>query len=89
MLDGKFTSELLQATNEDNHDWRVQFCERFQHKVHENEFMSRIVWSDEAIFTPHGTMNHSNSVYWAPENPHIHVGKSQFIRIDVDCRTGI
>jgi hypothetical protein len=42
---------LLRAMNEEDSYVRVQFCEWFQHKVHEDEeFMSKIVWSDEATF---------------------------------------
>jgi hypothetical protein len=50
--------------------------ELFQHKVHEDEKLVRkIVWSDEATFKLNGTVNCHKYVYWAPENPHIHVEK--------------
>lgn len=65
---------LLHAMNQDNPHRRVQFCELFQHKVHEDEkFMSRTVWFAEATFKLNGTVNHHNYVYWAPENPYIYV----------------
>jgi hypothetical protein len=62
--------------NEDDPDRRAQFYERFQHKVHEDEFLGKIVWFDEAAFKLIGTVNHHNCVYWAPENPHIHADKA-------------
>ena len=34
-----------------------------------------MVWSDEAQFKLNGTVNRHNCVYWAPENPHVHVEK--------------
>jgi hypothetical protein len=55
---------------------REQFRERFQYKVHDaEEFMSKTVWSDEAIFKLNGTVNYHNCVYWAPEYPHIPLAK--------------
>jgi len=44
--------------------------------VRENEeFVGKIVWSDESQFKLSGTVNLRNCVYWAPENPHVHVEK--------------
>ena len=55
----------------------MQFCEWFQQIVNEDEeFVTKIVWSDEAQFKLNGTVNRHNCVYWAPENLHIHVGKA-------------
>jgi len=52
----------------------MQFCEWFQQMVNEDEeFVTKIVWSDEAQFKLNGTVNRHNCVYWAPENLHIHV----------------
>jgi hypothetical protein len=42
----------------------LDFYEWFQHKVHKDEeFVSRIVWSDEAAFKLSGTTNRHNDVY--------------------------
>jgi hypothetical protein len=42
----------------------MQFYEWFQHEVHEDEeFMSKVVWSDEAIFKLNITANRHNYVY--------------------------
>jgi len=55
----------------------MQFCEWFQKMVNEDEeFVTKIVWSDEAQFKLNGTMNRRNCVYWAPENLHVHIGKA-------------
>jgi len=71
-----FIPRLLHALNEDNPDQRVQYCEWFQNMVREDEeFMRKMVWSDEAQFKLNGTVNQHNCVYWAPENPHVHVEK--------------
>jgi hypothetical protein len=62
--------------NEDEPDRRAQFCEWFQHNVHKDEFLSKIVWPDEATFNLNDTVNYHNCVYWAPENSHIRVDKA-------------
>jgi len=67
---------LLHALNEDDPDRRVQYCEWFQNMKRENEeFVGKMVWSDQAQFKLNGTGNQHNCVYWAPENPHIHIEK--------------
>jgi len=54
----------------------MQFCEWFQQMVDEDdEFVTKIVWSDEAQFKLNETVNRHNCVYWAPENLHVRVGK--------------
>jgi hypothetical protein len=71
-----YIPRLLHIVNEDDPDRRVQFCEWFQHKVHEDEeFLSKIVWSGEATFKLNGTVILHSCMYWAPGNPHIHVDK--------------
>jgi len=55
----------------------MQFCVWFQQKVNEDEeFVTKIVWSDEDQFKLNGTVNRHNCVYWVPENLHVHVGKA-------------
>jgi hypothetical protein len=45
-------------------DQTLDFCEWFQQKVHKDEeFVSRIVWSDEAAFKLNGTTDRHNDVY--------------------------
>ena len=67
----------MHATNDDDPYRRMQFCEWFQQMVNEDEeFVTKIVWSDEAQLKLNGTVNRHNCVYWAPENLHINVGKA-------------
>ena len=55
----------------------MQFCEWFQQMVNvDEEFVTKIVWSDEDQFKLNGTVNRHNCVYWAPENLQVHVGKA-------------
>lgn len=35
-----------------------------------NFFPDRILWTDEATFTPNGVFNSRNHLFWAEENPH-------------------
>jgi len=56
----------------------MQFCEWFQQMVNEAEdFVTKIVWSDEVQFKLNGSVNrhNCNCVYWVPENLHVRVGK--------------
>ena len=72
-----YIARLLHAINDDDPDRRIQFCEWFQQMVNEaEEFVTKIVWSDEAQFNLNGTVNRHNCVYWAPENLHVHVDKA-------------
>lgn len=63
----KLVHELL----EDDFDRRVQFCEQILeiHNQHLN-FITNIIFSDEATFTLNGHVNRQNCRYWATENPH-------------------
>jgi len=72
-----YVPRLLHAINEDDPDLQMQFFEWFQRTVNEDEeFVTKIVWSDEAQFKLNGTVNRHNCVYWAPENLHVRVGKA-------------
>ncbi|XP_053434088.1 uncharacterized protein LOC128576103 [Nycticebus coucang] len=63
---------LLHSLNEDDPDRRVQYCEWFQNMVHvDEEFVGKMVWSDEAQFKLNGTVSRHNCVYWAPEMAHV------------------
>ena len=72
-----YIPRLLNAINDDDPDRRMQFCEWFQPMVNEDEeFVTKIVSSDEAQFKLNGTVNRHHCVYWAPENLHFHVDKA-------------
>jgi len=38
----------------------------------DEEFVTKIVWSDDAQFKFNGTVNRHNCVYWSPENIRVH-----------------
>lgn len=72
-----YVPRLLHAMNEDDPDRRVEYCEWFERMVRvDEEFAGKFVWSDEAQFKLNGTVNRHNCVYWAPDNPHVHVDKA-------------
>lgn len=72
-----YIPRLLHALSDDDPDRRMQFCEWYQRMATEDEqFVTKVVWSDEAQFKLNGTVNRHNCVYWAPENPHVHVDKA-------------
>jgi hypothetical protein len=63
-----FIQRLLHALNEDDPDRSVQYCEWFQNTVQEDqEFVGKMVWSDEGQFKLNGTVNRHNCVYRVPE----------------------
>ena len=82
-----FILRLLHALNEDDPDRRVRYCEWFQNMVRgDEEFVGKMVWSDEAQFKLNGTVNRHNCVYWAPENSHVHVEKEvNLLGLNVWC----
>jgi hypothetical protein len=83
---------LLHTINDDDPDQRCSFLGCFKHTVHEDgEFVSRTVWSDEAIFKLNGTMNRDNFVSLAPENLDINVDKAVNLPglSGVDCHTEV
>ena len=51
----------------------------------DEEFVTKIMWSDEAKFKLNRTVNRHNCVYWAPENLHVHVGKADLPGVNVWC----
>ncbi|XP_076336303.1 uncharacterized protein LOC143239274 [Tachypleus tridentatus] len=69
-----FIPTLVHALNEDDPDWRVEFCEWYLAKSAEDvQFLNKIVWSDEATFKLNGLVNRHSCTYWALQNPHITV----------------
>ncbi|KYN05955.1 hypothetical protein ALC62_03107 [Cyphomyrmex costatus] len=51
---------------------RICFCEGLLAQCRRNVlFPDRILWTDEATFTPNGVFNSRNNLFWAEENPHI------------------
>lgn len=60
---------LSQELSMADYDYRVTFCEWLQ-GVMENDFLCKILFSDEATFMNSGHVNKHNMHYWAVENPH-------------------
>lgn len=57
---------------------RAVFCSWINRKTRQEEnFLKRILWTDEATFTRSGYSNHRNEHLWLQENPHA-VRKSTF-----------
>jgi len=73
-----------------DHQARTIFCQWIlqQHAAHFN-FTSRIIFSDEAIFTRDGVHNFHNMHYWAQENPHVVVRSSLQHRFSLNVWAGI
>jgi hypothetical protein len=63
---------LIHYLSEDDPDRRMQFCETFMAIYQgDNEFIDKIIWSDESLFTVSGHVNRHNCVYWSFENPSV------------------
>jgi len=67
-----YVPRLVHELNEDDFDRRVEYCETFLSLLrNEPDLISRVMWSDEAIFRLNGHINRHNSIYWATENPNV------------------
>ena len=63
--------QLLQHLSEDDPDRRMQMCGWFLEKIEEEaDFLSTVMFSDEANFYVTGEVNKQNLRYWSNENPH-------------------
>lgn len=63
--------QLIHELSEDDPDRRLEFCDMLMRHCDENpNFLSRVVFSDEATFYLSGTVNRHNCRYWARQNPH-------------------
>lgn len=63
--------KLVHELNEDDPDRRIQFCEDMMNRCNaDEEFASRILFSDESTFYLNGTVNRQNCRYWSDHNPH-------------------
>jgi transposase len=55
-----------------DHEARVHYCEWITDVVeHEEDFLDRCFFSDEAWFELSGYVNSQNSRYWSTDNPHL------------------
>lgn len=68
-------------------DRRMEFCEEIGERG--NDFVSKIIFTDEAAFQIDGNVNHQNFRYWSTENPHwMRDDKTQYLA-KVNVWTGI
>jgi len=62
----------VQDLREEDYPRRKRFCENFLRRVDEDpEFSSRVIFSDESLFTREGIFNHHNMHSWNQENPRV------------------
>ena len=67
-----YRSRLLQYLCEGDPHRRLQFAEVILKEIRENDqFLDKIIWSDEACFKLLGHVNRHNCVYCFDENPHL------------------
>jgi hypothetical protein len=66
-----FKIRLVQELSENDYNKRMEFCEEMMRRFDgDNNFFNWIVFSDEATFELHGSVNRHNCRYWSDENPH-------------------
>lgn len=62
---------LHQALTAQDYDRRLDHCYWLQNMISEDrDFLSRILWTDEATFHSNGGVNLHNMHYWSRDNPH-------------------
>ena len=74
-----YRPRLLHGLLEDDPDRRIQCCETMRDMIanEDEDFLNKIVWSDEACFKLSGRVNRHNCVYWTAQNPHEVLQKQQ------------
>lgn len=62
---------LHQSLSEQDFDYRLNHCHWMLGMLNENrQFLSQILWTDEATFNSNGKVNIHNMHYWSEQNPH-------------------
>jgi hypothetical protein len=62
---------LVQELHGNDQLLRTSFCDWAKRKIRENEeFFSKVMFSDEATFSNNGNVNRHNCHYWSKTNPH-------------------
>lgn len=62
--------QLLQKLKQGDFDKRKELCDNLMDSMQDNNFSSRLVFSDEATFHLNGKVNKHNVRIWASEPPH-------------------
>lgn len=74
----------------DDYEKRIEFCNwLLERSLDDNEFISRILWTDESQFTRDGITNFHNLHTWAPDNPHATRHRSFQHRFSVNMWAGV
>ena len=69
---------------------RTNFCEGFLAQIlTDDDFLFKILWTDECTFTRNGCFNQHNTHYWALENPHLNRVTSFQHRWSINVWAGI
>jgi hypothetical protein len=80
----------VQALQPEDFPRRRDFCRWVLHKINGDEnFIKRILWSDEAGFTREGYFNCRNEHIWAYDNPHAVKVMSHQVRFSLNVWAGI
>jgi len=62
----------VQDLRKEDYPRRKRFCENFLRRIDEDpEFSSRVIFSDESLFTQERIFNHHNMHMWSRENPRV------------------
>ncbi|PNF43528.1 hypothetical protein B7P43_G03919 [Cryptotermes secundus] len=62
--------QLVQALTNDDKRKRMEFCDSMLEKMEDENFISRLIFSDEATFHLSGTVNRHNVRIWGTEHQH-------------------
>jgi hypothetical protein len=80
----------VQHLRPEDYPRRKSFCEDFLRKVDRDpRFLSRVIFSDESLFTREGIFNSHNNHYWSDENPRLTRVRSFQIRWKRNVWAGI
>jgi len=80
----------VQHLREEDYPRRKRFCEDFLRRVNEDpEFLSRVIFSDESLFTREGIFNSHNMHMWDEENPRVTRLRNYQVRWKLNVWAGI
>jgi hypothetical protein len=80
----------VQDLREEDYPRRRRFCENFLRRVNEDpQFPSRVIFSDESLFTREGIVNSHNMHMWSDENPRVTRLRNFQVRWKINVWAGI
>lgn len=81
---------VVQGLNDNDFPRRMNFCRWYVDQCHQDpEFPSRVIWTDESLFSNCGVYNKHNYHYWATQNPHLVRARRLQRRFKVNVWCGI